>query len=95
MDAKTVEAFGKKVELTIKEYQIVELLTQRRGTALSKRALLTYLYNGMDEPRHKIVDVFVCKIRKKLSEATGGDNYIRTVWGWGYQIDEAEARIAA
>ena len=38
----------------------------------------------MDEPDPKIIDVFMCKLRKKLAEASGGQHYIETVWGRGY-----------
>jgi len=86
LNEKTVSACGYKVHLTVKEYQILEALALRKGSALSKDALLNQLYGGMDEPEAKIIDVFVCKLRKKLMEATGGESYIHTVWGHGYQL---------
>jgi len=86
LDAKTVEAEGRPVHLTGKEYQMLELLSLRKGTTLTKEMFLNHLYGGMDEPELKIIDVFICKLRKKLSEATGGDNYIETVWGRGYVL---------
>ena len=86
LDAKTVEAEGKTVHLTGKEYQMLELLSLRKGTTLTKEMFLNHLYGGMDEPELKIIDVFICKLRKKLAEATGGDNYIETVWGRGYVL---------
>ncbi len=86
LDAKTVEADGETVHLTGKEYQIFELLSLRKGTTLTKEMFLNHLYGGMDEPELKIIDVFICKLRKKLSEATGGENYIDTVWGRGYVL---------
>lgn len=84
LDAKTVEVNGKPVHLTGKEYQMLELLSLRKGTTLTKEMFLNHLYGGMDEPELKIIDVFICKLRKKLSEATGGENHIETVWGRGY-----------
>ncbi|KUJ85890.1 two-component system response regulator [Ruegeria marisrubri] len=90
LDAKTVEADGKPVHLTGKEYQMLELLSLRKGTTLTKEMFLNHLYGGMDEPELKIIDVFICKLRKKLSNATGGDNYIETVWGRGYVLREPE-----
>ena len=95
LDSKTVEAAGVRVGLTIKEYEILELLLLRRGSTLSKGALIEHLYNGMDEPEQKIIDVFVCKLRKKLSAATHGVNHIKTVWGLGYCWDDAGEKIAA
>jgi two-component system cell cycle response regulator CtrA len=99
LDAKTVEVDGKSVHLTGKEYQMLELLSLRKGTTLTKEMFLNHLYGGMDEPELKIIDVFICKLRKKLSEATGGENYIETVWGRGYvlrdpQSAEAKRRLA-
>ncbi|KPP88894.1 MAG: two component signal transduction system controlling cell cycle response regulator CrtA [Rhodobacteraceae bacterium HLUCCA08] len=90
LDAKTVEVDGKSVHLTGKEYQMLELLSLRKGTTLTKEMFLNHLYGGMDEPELKIIDVFICKLRKKLSEATGGDNYIETVWGRGYVLRDPE-----
>ena len=86
LDAKTVEADNQTVHLTGKEYQMLELLSLRKGTTLTKEMFLNHLYGGMDEPELKIIDVFICKLRKKLAEATGGDNYIETVWGRGYVL---------
>ena len=99
LDAKTVEVEGKSVHLTGKEYQMLELLSLRKGTTLTKEMFLNHLYGGMDEPELKIIDVFICKLRKKLSEATGGENYIETVWGRGYVLrdptsSEAKRRLA-
>lgn len=90
LDAKTVEVDGKSVHLTGKEYQMLELLSLRKGTTLTKEMFLNHLYGGMDEPELKIIDVFICKLRKKLSKATGGDNYIETVWGRGYVLRDPE-----
>ncbi|MCY1125400.1 response regulator transcription factor [Frigidibacter sp. RF13] len=88
LDAKTVDVDGLPVHLTGKEYQMLELLSLRKGTTLTKEMFLNHLYGGMDEPELKIIDVFICKLRKKLAEATGGENYIETVWGRGYVLRE-------
>ncbi|APG46854.1 response regulator transcription factor CtrA [Phaeobacter porticola] len=90
LDAKTVEVGGKAVHLTGKEYQMLELLSLRKGTTLTKEMFLNHLYGGMDEPELKIIDVFICKLRKKLSTATGGDNHIETVWGRGYVLRDPQ-----
>ncbi|RMH50225.1 MAG: DNA-binding response regulator [Alphaproteobacteria bacterium] len=86
LDAKTVDVDGKPVPLTGKEYQMLELLSLRKGTTLTKEMFLNHLYGGMDEPELKIIDVFICKLRKKIAMATGGENYIETVWGRGYVL---------
>jgi two-component system cell cycle response regulator CtrA len=94
LDAKIVEVDGETVHLTGKEYQMLELLSLRKGTTLSKAIFLNHLYGGMDEPDLKIIDVFVCKLRKKLVEATGEDSCIQTVWGRGYVLKDPLPDIA-
>ncbi len=86
LDTRTVEVNKQPLHLTGKEYGILELLSLRKGTTLTKEMFLNHLYGGMDEPELKIIDVFVCKLRKKLSAATAGENYIETVWGRGYVL---------
>ncbi|PUB12792.1 response regulator transcription factor CtrA [Yoonia sediminilitoris] len=95
LDAKTVDSGGATIHLTGKEYQMLELLSLRKGTTLTKEMFLNHLYGGMDEPELKIIDVFICKLRKKLSEATDGENYIETVWGRGYVLRDPEPAINA
>ncbi len=95
IDARSVEVDGRPVNLTGKEYQILELLSLRKGTTLTKEMFLNHLYGGMDEPELKIIDVFICKLRKKLSEALSGENHIETVWGRGYVLrDPQETALA-
>jgi two-component system cell cycle response regulator CtrA len=82
----------------VKEYEMLELLSLRKSTTLTKEMFLNHLYGGMDEPGPKIVDVFMCKLRKRLANASGGKNYIETVWGRGYALREPfedEAKIPA
>ncbi len=90
LDASTVEVNGQPIHLTGKEYGILELLSLRKGTTLTKEMFLNHLYGGMDEPELKIIDVFICKLRKKLSDATDGENYIETVWGRGYVLRDPD-----
>jgi two-component system, cell cycle response regulator CtrA len=95
LDAKTVEVAGLRVHLTGKEYQMLELLSLRKGTTLTKEMFLNHLYGGMDEPELKIIDVFICKLRKKLAAATIGEHYIETVWGRGYVLRDPQEEITA
>jgi two-component system cell cycle response regulator CtrA len=88
LDAKTVEINHIRVHLTVKEYQMLEFLGQRKAMTVSKEMFLNHLYGGMDEPTIKIIDVFICKLRKKLAEASNGKDYIETVWGRGYVLRE-------
>jgi two-component system cell cycle response regulator CtrA len=90
VDAKTVHIKQVRVNLTGKEYQMLELLSLRRGTTITKEMFLSQLYGGMDEPEIKIIDVFMCKIRKKLASASNGKDYVETVWGRGYLLREPE-----
>ncbi len=98
--ARTVEVSGRRVHLTGKEYAILEMLSLRKGMTLTKEMFLTHLYGGRDEPELKIIDVFICKLRKKLSQAgTGASGCIETVWGRGYALRDPEpamdeARVA-
>jgi two-component system cell cycle response regulator CtrA len=85
-DRRIVTVDGNPVHLTGKEYEILELLSLRKGTVLTKEMFLSRLYGGGHEPGLKIIDVFVCKLRKKLAQATGGSHYIETLWGRGYVL---------
>ncbi len=85
---------GQPLNLTGKEYAILELLSLRKGATLTKEMFLNHLYGGMDEPELKIIDVFVCKLRRKIAEAMGDDSLIQTVWGRGYVLNEDFASIA-
>lgn len=97
LNSKEVTVNGTPLRLTVKEYGILELLVLRKGMVLSKDTFLNHLYGGIDEPEMKIVDVFICKLRKKLVQA-GCPNFIETVWGRGYRACDAKkdpAPIAA
>jgi two-component system, cell cycle response regulator CtrA len=99
LDTKTVEINGARVHLTGKEHQMLELLSLRKGTSVTKEMFLTNLYGGMDEPGIKIIDVFICKLRKKLANPSGGQDYIETIWGRGYVLrqptDKEAVKISA
>lgn len=88
IDLKNKVAYAENVpiNLTSKEYSILELLSLRKGSTLTKETFLNHLYGGIDEPELKIIDVFICKLRKKITEALGDDRYIETVWGRGYVL---------
>ena len=89
LDARTVTVAGKPLHLTGKEYGIMELLSLRKGSTLTKEMFLNHLYGGMDEPEVKIIDVFICKLRKKIAKLSKeGEQCIETVWGRGYVLRE-------
>ena len=95
LNSCVVSVDGKPVRLTGKEYGILELLSLQKGTTVTKEMFLTHLYNGVHEPEIKIIDVFVCKLRKKLAQATPGNHYIETVWGRGYVLRDPAPTPAA
>jgi two-component system cell cycle response regulator CtrA len=95
LNAKTVTVDGSPVRLTAKEYQILELLTLRKGTTMTKEMFLNHLYDGSDDPDIKIIDVFICKLRKKLSDICDGAHYIETNWGRGYTLRDPQEELAA
>jgi len=86
LDTRTTEVCGLPVHLTPSEYKVLELLSLRKNSVLTKEMCLNHLYNGLREPEVKIIDVFICKLRKKLAEASGAGNQIETVWGGGYML---------
>ena len=88
LEARNVEHYGQKLHLTGKEYQMLELLALGKDSTVSKEMFLNHLYGDLDEPDAKIIDVFICKIRKKLINASGGQDYIETIWGRGYALRE-------
>jgi two-component system, cell cycle response regulator CtrA len=92
LDTRSVDVDGRRLHVTGKEYSILELLSLRKGTTLTKEMFLDHLYGGIDEPELKIIDVFICKLRKKIAAATGGDHYIETVWGRGYVLKDPEVQ---
>ena len=94
LDTRSVEISGRRLHVTGKEYSILELLSLRKGTTLTKEMFLDHLYGGIDEPELKIIDVFICKLRKKIAQVTGDHHYIETVWGRGYVLKDPEQQGA-
>ena len=95
LDQQRAEFAGRNLGLTTKEYKIIELLAMRQGCPITKEMFLNHLYAGMDEPEQKIIDVFICKARKKVVQASGGRDYIETVRGQGYMLRPAAITAAS
>ena len=95
LDERVASVDDQPVHLTGKEYDILELLSLRKGTILTKEMFFKHLYGGRYEPDLKIIDVFVCKLRKKLAQATGGNHYIETIWGRGYVLRDLTHHLVA
>ncbi len=94
LDGKTVEINGARLHLTVKEYQMLELLCLHKDRPITKEMFLNHIYGGIDEPGAKIIDVFICKLRKKLANASMGQNYIETIWARGYVLREPTENVA-
>lgn len=89
LGTKVVKIGDKTLNLTGKEYALLELLALRKGMIVSKEQFLNHLYGGTDEePEMKIIDVFLCRIRTKIKRLSGGKDYVQTVWGRGYILQE-------
>jgi two-component system cell cycle response regulator CtrA len=91
LSARTVEVNGNRVHLTDMEYQILELLSLRRGSTIARETFINHLYGDGEGPESKTIELFVCKLRKKLAAATGGQNFIETVRERGYLLPVAQA----
>ena len=91
LDTRVVTVDDQPLHLTGKEYGVLELLSLRKGTTLTKEMFLNHLYGGEDEPEVRLIDTFVYHLRKKLAEAAGGDHYIETEWGRGYVLRDPGA----
>ena len=86
LSTKVVKVDGTRVQLTGKEYQVLKLMAERKGDTLTKDAFMSLLYGDMEPPNRKIIDVFICKLRRKLAAAGNGDGFIDTIWGRGYAL---------
>ena len=94
LDTRSAAVAGVPIHLTPSEYKVLELLSLRKNSVLTKEMCLNHLYNGLKEPEVKIIDVFICKLRKKLAEAAGSGNHIETVWGGGYMLRDTPHKAA-
>jgi two-component system cell cycle response regulator CtrA len=95
LNTRSAEVCGQAIHLTPSEYKMLELLSLRKNTVLTKEACLNHLYNGLSEPEAKIIDVFICKLRKKIAAASGGESQIETVWGGGYMLRDTKQQPEA
>src|SRR5204863_6102022 len=95
LDTRSAAVAGVPIHLTPSEYKVLELLSLRKNTVLTKEMCLNHLYNGLKEPEVKIIDVFICKLRRKLADAAGHGDQIETVWGGGYMLRDIPLKKAA
>jgi two-component system cell cycle response regulator CtrA len=93
MDSRSATAFGRDLHLSPSEYKVLELLTLRKGTVVSKTALMDLLYGEFEEPDVKSLNVLMHRLRKRLA-TEGLATLVRTVWGTGYLVDEVARPFA-
>ena len=85
--AKTVTRAGKNIELTAKEFALLEYMLRNKGVVLSREMIENNLWNYDYEGGTNVVDVYVGYLRKKMD--TGFDRkLIHTVWGTGWVLKE-------
>ena len=82
--AKTLEAHGRRIDISTREYQILELLCLRRGVMVSKQTLISHIHGDGESPDNRAMDVFMHDLRRKLAAACEGDRFIETVRDRGY-----------
>jgi two-component system, cell cycle response regulator CtrA len=91
LDAHSVQVGSQILHLTRKEYAVLKLLIVHRGAVVPKSMFLDNLYATRNiEPESRIIVTMVSRLRKKLTEATGGQDYIKTIWGLGYMLPRDE-----
>jgi two-component system, cell cycle response regulator CtrA len=86
LDSGIVSVDGREVNLTAKEYAVLELLSRRKGTIVTTEMLLDHLYRGRNKPERQIIGVFIHTLRKKLATTPGGELYIENIRGRGYRL---------
>ncbi len=92
LSKRLVTHHSTKASLTRLETKVLELLLYHQGRSVTKENFLAHIYDGLDDPCQKIIDVVVCKLRQKL-RSIGCVDLIQTVWGRGYRIDEFSAAL--
>ena len=92
-DGRDPEVCGQRVKLSKREHTIFQQLVLNARKVISKAAIYDAVYGMSEEqPFDKVIDVYICKIRKKIAQAApSGHPYIETVHGRGYKLDEAES----
>lgn len=88
LDGRDPAVDGQRLRLSHREHAIFSVLALNVGRVVSKEKIYETVYtlSGSD-PLDKVIDVYICKLRKKIAEATGGDKYIETVYGRGYKFE--------
>lgn len=94
LDGRDPEVDGVRLRLSQREHAILGVLALNHRRVVSKECIYEAVYglSGAD-PIDKVIDVYICKLRKKIAGSTGGGKYIETVYGRGYKF-EAPAEAA-
>ena len=89
--AKTVTRAGQPIELTAREFALLEYLVSRRGAVVSRTDIETHIYDDMVSPMSNVVDSAVCALRRKLAVEGADGALIRTRRGLGYVLQSEDA----
>lgn len=93
--ARSVRRGGQPVELTAREYQLLEYLARRRGEVVPRTDIEAHIYDGQVDPMSNVVDSAICSLRKKLAVSAHSPALVHTRRGQGYMLDELSAPTPA
>ncbi len=79
---------GQLLELTLKEYELLEILLRNKGRVLKRDYLLEVLWDYTESVNTRVLDVHVSKLRDKIEDDAKSPNFIKTVRGIGYKFEE-------
>ncbi|WP_061214215.1 response regulator transcription factor [Syntrophomonas wolfei] len=77
----------KLLELTLKEYELLELLIKNRGRVLKRDYLLQVLWDYAEPVNTRVLDVHISKLREKIEPDSKNPRYIKTIRGVGYKFE--------
>ena len=78
----------KKLDLTMKEYELLQMLIRNKGRVLKREYLLEVLWDTPERANTRTLDVYISKLREKIEDNAKNPQYIVTVRGYGYKFEE-------
>lgn len=87
--ARTVTRQGREVSLSLREFDLLLYMAERKGQALSKDSLIRDVWGAFAEVEPSTLTVHIRWLREKLEENSSAPSFIKTVWGVGYMLQEA------
>jgi len=88
-NARTVRRAGDLVELSAREYALLEYLAARRGQIVTRQEIWGHVYDFASEPSSNVIDVYIGYLRRKL-DRRGGARLIHTRRGQGYLLGDQQ-----